>query len=176
MKYPVLIVCMGVSSCGKSSAGKHIAEKLGLKFFEADDFHSQDNQARMAAGLPLDDAMREPWIDSICAALSRESERGRNCVLACSALRTTHRQRFRETGFTTRFLFLDGSRELIADWIKRRENHFMPPSLLDSQFEALESPLGEPDVTQVAIDRPWDDVAAECLETADQALRTSRAR
>ena len=173
---PVLIVCMGVSSGGKSSVGEAIAADQGIRFLEADNFHSPENRKRMASGLPLTDAMRAPWIATICKTLRLESSRGKHCVLACSALRRAHRERLRDCGFSTHFLFLDGSRELITDWIKRRENHFMPPSLLDSQFETLESPLGEPDVTQVAIDRPWDDVAAECLETADQALRTSRAR
>ena len=170
MKHPVLIVCMGVSSCGKSSAGKHIAEKLGLKFFEADDFHSQANQERMAAGLPLDDAMRKPWIDSICAALSRESERGRNCVLACSALRSVHRDRFRQLGFRTYFLFLDGSRDLIARWIGERAGHFMPPELLESQFEDLESPLGEPGVFRIELCDDWARVNHQAVKTTKDLL------
>lgn len=170
MTRPVLIVCMGVSSCGKTTLGRSIAAKLNVPFFEADDFHSGENRTWMAAGKPLTDAMREPWIESICNALRQSSKNGQDAVLACSALRRANRQSFRDTGFVTRFLFLDGSRELIAGWIAERENHFMPPGLLDSQFDALESPVSEADVQAIRLDRPWPAIEDECLERARQVI------
>lgn len=173
MKKPVLIVCMGVSSCGKSTVGQAIAAELGLTFFEADEFHSPENQQRMASGLPLTDAMRAPWIADICKALRSESSQGRHVVLACSALRRAHRLQLRENGFTSHFLFLDGSRELISGWIRDRKNHFMPPDLLDSQFAALESPLGEDDVTRIPLDRSWDAINSECLALARADLEAA---
>lgn len=167
---PVLIVCMGVSSCGKSSVGEAIAADQGIRFLEADNFHSPENRKRMASGLPLTDAMRAPWIATICKTLRLESSRGKHCVLACSALRRAHRERLRDCGFSTHFLFLDGSRELIGGWIRERTDHFMPPELLESQFAALESPLGEDGVAQIHLDRSWDEINSECLSLAEKAL------
>ena len=94
-------------------------------------------------------------------------------MLACSALRRAHRKRFRECGFTTRFLFLDGSHELIAGLIQRRKEHFMPPELLASQFAALEPPLEEDDVTRIQLNRPWNVINAECLSVAEGAINSS---
>ena len=164
-KRPVLVVCMGVSGCGKTTVARAIADATGIALFEADDFHSEENRARMAGGKPLDDAMRAPWIERICDALVAQAEAGRDCVLACSALRRAHRDRLRETGFETRFLFLDGDRELIAGWMAERDGHFLPPALLDSQSEALESPLGEGDVTAVAMRADWRNVVEEVVAT-----------
>lgn len=168
---PVLIVCMGVSSCGKSTVAAAIAASQGLTFLEADDFHSPKNRERMASGQPLTDAMRTPWVDTICKSLRHYSSQGLHCVLACSALRRAHRERLRDCGFSTHFLFMDGSMELIAGWIQNRKNHFMPPDLLESQFAALESPLGEDGVAQIHLDRSWDEINSECLSLAEKALK-----
>lgn len=161
MTRPALIICMGVSSCGKTTLARALAEHFEFVYLEADDFHSDENKAHMAAGKPLTDEMRKPWIESICAALHQEHSAPRNCVLACSALRKSHRQRFRETANNVRFLWLDGSRELIGRWISEREGHFMSPELLDSQFSALQSPLDEGDVSRIALDQGWDGVLEE---------------
>jgi gluconokinase len=165
-RQPALIVCMGVSGCGKTTVARNIADHLGLAFFEADDFHSEENKARMAAGKPLDDAMRKPWIQDICTRLQQELTKGNDCVLACSALRRSHRDSFRTIGFRTRFLFLDGDRELVEGWMQEREDHFMPTSLLDSQFAALESPTGESDVTLVPITNNWKQTTELALDEA----------
>lgn len=170
---PVLVVCMGVSGCGKTTVAQAIADKTALDFLEADDFHSKENKAHMAAGKALDDAMREPWIANLCDTLRNESDRGNSCVLACSALRRAHRQRFRETGFCTLFLFLDGNRDRIAAWMQQREGHYMPVGLLDSQFETLESPLGEKDVRQILIDTDWEAVTEMALGLAREFIALS---
>jgi gluconokinase len=171
---PALLVCMGVSGCGKSTVARAIADATGVEFLEGDDFHSAEARARMAAGLPLDDAMRAPWIERICAALDAERARGRDAVLACSALRRRHRQRLREAGFRTRFLFLDGPRERIAGWLRERPDHFMPPGLLDSQFEALESPAGEADVVRVPLGADRAALLARALDEARRFLAAGR--
>jgi gluconokinase len=127
MTQPYLIISMGVSGSGKSTLAKRLAEQFDLPFFEADDFHSAENKAHMAAGKPLTDAMREPWIAHMCDTLKTT---GKSCVLAYSGLRRAHRQRFRELGFKTLFLHLHGEKALIAERMQARANHFMPSSLL----------------------------------------------
>ncbi len=167
---PALIVCMGVSGCGKTTVAKKLAGQFDLVFFEADDFHSEANRAHMAAGKALDDAMRAPWIQAICAALEQDLSQGRNCVLACSALRRAYRDRFRELGASTLFLFLDGDRDLIARWIAERKDHFMPASLLDSQFATLESPAKEPDARRIGLSDDWDLTTTQASKTARNFL------
>ena len=172
MTQPVLIICMGVSSCGKTTLARALAERFDLVYLEADDFHSDENKAHMAAGKPLTDEMRTPWVTSICTHLSKELEAGRHCVLACSALRKSHRRQFREIGFNTQFLFLDGNRELISRWISERKGHFMSPELLDSQFDALESPLSEPGVYRLDLDQQWSRVFNDASELVFSLIHT----
>jgi gluconokinase len=143
----VLIVCMGVSGCGKSTLARALAEGLEFEFLEGDDFHPQRNRDRMAAGRPLDDAMRDPWIQRICERLRGDTAAG--AVLACSCLRRAHRQRLREQGLQTLFLYLAAEPELLARRISARKGHFFPPGLLDSQYRDLESPVGESDVVEL---------------------------
>ncbi len=170
---PALIVCMGVSGCGKTTVARTIATETAIHLLEADDFHSAQNRAHMAAGKALDETMRTPWIESICEALRGRSAQGEHCVLACSALRYKHRQLFRETGFRTLFLFLDGSREMIAAWMRQRDDHFMPVGLLNSQFETLESPLGEPDVERIDLETGWGTVTDRAIEAAGKVIKLS---
>lgn len=146
MTAPRLVVCMGVSGCGKSTLAQALATRLGWPMLEADDFHNEANRAHMAAGRPLTEAMREPWLASICSALRA---RGSDCVLACSALRRAHRARLRALGWNTRFLLLEINPEGARQRLQQRSGHFMPASLVDSQFETLEWPLGEADVSRL---------------------------
>lgn len=148
---PVLILSIGVSGCGKTTLAKHLAKDLGLVFLEADDFHSEENKAHMASGKPLNDAMREPWIVSMCSQLREHRQKGDSCVLAYSGLRRAHRQRFRELGYPTLFIHLAGPKEVIHQRLEGRVNHFMPPGLLDSQYAALEAPLNESDIIDVDV-------------------------
>lgn len=132
---PVIVV-MGVSGSGKSTVGGLLAERLGVPYAEADDFHPAANIAKMAAGDPLDDADRAPWLDAIAAWSAGRGDRGG--VVSCSALRHVYRERLRVRAPDLFFLHLDGTPELIADRLATRTGHFMPPALLRSQFEALE--------------------------------------
>jgi gluconokinase len=132
---PVIVV-MGVSGSGKSTVGGLLAQRLGVPYAEADDFHPAANIAKMSAGHPLDDTDRAPWLDAIAAWIVERG--GSGGVVSCSALRRRYRDRLRADAPGLFFLHLDGPRELIASRLAARMQHFMPSGLLRSQFEALE--------------------------------------
>ncbi len=161
---PVLVISMGVSGCGKSTLARHLAKKFGLVFLEADDFHSAENKAHMASGKPLTDAMREPWITSMCDALRKHRSRGESCVLAYSGLRRAHRARFRELGYPVLFVHLAGPQEVIRRRMEGRVNHFMPADLLTSQYAALEPALNEPDIITVDVAQSIKQIQREAEE------------
>lgn len=176
---PVLVICMGVSGCGKSTLAHALAERLGFEFLEADDFHPERNRAWMAAGRPLDDDMRAPWIQSICDHLvagpgPRPGART-GWVMACSCLRRAHRQRFRELGYPTRFLHLGARRDVLAARMEGRRGHYMPVELLDSQLQDLQSTAGEPDVVHLDAGPPSDAVVDAALAGLAEFLRGTRA-
>lgn len=127
------IVVMGVSGCGKSSVGLALAEALGARFIDGDDLHPEANKAKMAAGIPLNDEDRWPWLDLVGEALAQS-----NTVVACSALKRVYRERILAAAPGTFFVHLHGTRELLAQRMNARPNHFMPVSLLDSQLNTLE--------------------------------------
>lgn len=131
-----LVVVMGVSGSGKTTVGEWLAEQLGVPFADADAFHPERNIAKMSAGIPLDDEDRAPWLEAMADWLARHREGG--AVLVCSALKHRYRDRLRQASEDLFFLHLEGSYELIDARMARRTGHFMPPSLLRSQFEALE--------------------------------------
>lgn len=128
---------MGVSGSGKTTLGLALAKQLGYQFHDADDFHPPANIAKMAAGFPLDDADREPWLARLAELLATGSP-GRPIALACSALRLAYRDRLRRGYASLIFAHLSGDRQLIAQRLVSRQGHYMPAALLDSQFEALE--------------------------------------
>ena len=129
------VVVMGVSACGKSSVARALAEQLGVPMQDADDLHPQANVDKMAAGTPLTDDDRWPWLDLVGDAIS-DVDTG--LVMACSALRRAYRDRLRERAPGTVFVHLTGSPELLASRAAARKDHFMPPSLLASQLATLE--------------------------------------
>ena len=158
------IVVMGVSGSGKSLLARALAEHYGARYLDADDFHSADARARMASGQPLTDEMRVPWVAALAGALRDHAGRGETVVLAFSGLRAAHRMQLRSgSGLRLLFLFLQGEPGLIAKRLSARAGHFMPPSLLDSQFEALQTPEGEPDVLPLDIAPPPEEMIADAI-------------
>ena len=141
---PLYIIVMGVSGSGKSTVGQALAEALALPYVEADDLHPTANIHKMSAGIPLNDDDRAPWL-AICADVWRTAgATAGGAVLGCSALKRAYRDRLRQDlNGDLRIVYLDGSKELIAARMAARANHFMPTTLLDSQFAALEIPSDE---------------------------------
>jgi gluconokinase len=146
VRKPQLIALCGVSGSGKSTIARKLAERRALHYLDADDFHSDEARERMARGVPLDEALRAPWLAAISSHLRELSHRGEDCVFAFPGLRRAHRQAIRDSGFETVFILLCADRDVIWDRIRHRGGHFMPASLLDSQLAMLEQPLDEPDV------------------------------
>jgi gluconokinase len=133
---------MGVSGSGKSTLGKPLAERLGYPFLDADEFHPPANVAKMAAGSPLTDADRWPWLD----LLNRKLRENADVVLACSALKDAYRERLQQGLPDCQLVHLRGGIELIRARLKDRQHRYMPASLLESQFATLEAPANAIDV------------------------------
>ena len=169
MAAPQVVIVMGVSGSGKTTLARLLAGEWQATFLDADDVYSLAAKARMAGGQPLTDRMRAPWVRRIALDLQRRVAAGERVVLAFSGLRRRHRDRLRATGLPMEFLFLHGDQALIAARMQVRIGHYMPASLLDSQFEALEMPLGEADVVTLAIDRPPADVLRDALASLSAA-------
>jgi gluconokinase len=147
------LVVMGVAGSGKTTAGLAAADAKGLLFIDGDDLHSDAARAKMGRGVALSDEDRAPWLDRIGAVLADAAAHPRGAVVACSALRRAYRDHLRaRVGPSLRFLFLKGDPSLMRERVAAREGHYMPASLVDSQFAALESPEGEPDVATLAAD------------------------
>jgi len=145
-----LYVVMGVTGSGKSTVGAKLAHALGVDFVEGDDYHPLENVKRMAAGIPLTDDDRAGWLRALAIRIREAREAGRGLVLTCSALKRSYRDILRAAAPELQFVFLEGSRELIAERLAGRRGHFMPASLLDSQIATLEEPL--PDEQALAYD------------------------
>ena len=145
---PALVVVMGVSGCGKTTAGEALGARLGLRYRDADGFHPQANIDKMKAGHPLTDDDRWPWLDAMGAWLAAHADSG--AIVSCSALRRTYRDRFRAAVPTVAFWHLAGPETIVRTRLEARHDHFMPASLLVSQYATLE-PL-EPDERGVTVD------------------------
>ena len=137
----VRYVVMGVSGSGKTTIGSRFAHALGVDYLEGDELHPANNVHKMAAGIPLTDADREPWLRLIAGRLRDAKDANVGLVVASSALKREYRDLLRTAGdANVRFIFLRGAKPLIADRLAARHGHFMPPALLDSQFAALQEP------------------------------------
>jgi gluconokinase len=156
-----VFVVMGVSGCGKTSVAERLAGKTGGLYLDADDFHPLANKTKMAAGIPLTDEDRRPWLDILNAELRRLAPSGtRPVFLACSALREAYRERLAAGLPALRFIYLKGPEELIRQRLVARKDHFMPAALLDSQFAILEEPAK---AITVDILRPLPDIVDTIL-------------
>ena len=142
---------MGVAGCGKTTIGSKLARSLGVLFLDADDFHPEANLKKMSSGIPLDDLDRIPWLES----LREELRSNRGCVLACSALKQNYRSMLEDADRNTRFIILDISKETARRRLLSRANHFMPETLIDSQFDSLERPT---DALVIDAEAPVDSV------------------
>jgi gluconokinase len=141
----MIVVLMGVAGSGKTTIGERLAQGQGWPFFDADDFHSPENKEKMRRGLGLTDADREPWLAALRARIDEFLAAGRSAVFACSALKQAYRDRL-QAGPEVRFVYLKGSFELFEGRLASRPGHYAGPSLLRSQFAALEEPVGVPTV------------------------------
>ena len=135
----MIIVVFGVAGVGKTTVGRLLAEELGWEFYDADDFHPAGNIQKMKAGIPLTDEDRWPWLDRLRQLIESCLAANENAVVGCSALKRAYRDRLRVSE-EVRFVFLRASRAQIAEQLQRRHGHFMPTTLLDSQFADLEEP------------------------------------
>lgn len=159
---PRALVVMGVSGCGKSSVGEALAAHLGAPFVEGDALHPAANVAKMAAGAPLEDADRWPWLGAIAARVAADP--APVVVVSCSALKRAYRDLLRaEAGRPVGFLYLHGTEPVLAARMNARQGHFMPPALLASQLAALEDPRGEPGVAAVEVGAPLATVIAAAI-------------
>lgn len=162
------IVLMGVAGCGKSTVGAALSAATGIPYRDGDDLHSAEAVAKMAAGVPLTDDDRWPWLDRVAGVLRAEAP----VIVGCSALRRAYRDRIRAgAGGTVRFVHLAGERTLIAARMAARTGHYMPPALLDSQFATLEVPAPDEGAVTVDIAASTDAVVAAILKGLDYPAR-----
>lgn len=158
----MIVVLMGVTGSGKTTIGTLLAERSGSTFADADDYHPQANKDKMAAGHPLNDEDRQPWLETLNRLLLGWYREGKSGVLACSALKAAYRTTL-AAGMpkdTVSFVLLDGSRELLAERLAARKHEYMNPKLLDSQLATLELPA---DALRVVNDKTPDEVVSEIL-------------
>ena len=164
-------ILMGVSSTGKTSVGTEVAHRLGIKLIDGDDLHPRANIIKMGEGHPLNDEDRAPWLERIrdvAFSLEHKSEVG---IIVCSALKKKYRDQIRDGNSNVKFLFLQGSYDVILERMRQRKGHYMKESMLKSQFETLEVPgADEPDVISIDINAPFDEVVERCIQALQPYL------
>ncbi|XP_047381008.1 probable gluconokinase isoform X2 [Sciurus carolinensis] len=183
MAAPSALLVMGVSGSGKSTVGALLASELGWKFYDADDYHPKENRLKMEKGIPLNDQDRIPWLCNLHDILLREVALGQHVVLACSALKKTYRdilirgkvgaplhygesrKEEKPTEVQLLVIHLSGSFEVISGRLLQRKEHFMPPSLLQSQFDTLEPPSPPENFIQISVDKNLSEIIAVIMET-----------
>ena len=159
------IVVMGVTGSGKTTLGLRLAAALTGEFVDGDDLHTDAAREKMRSGIPLVDDDRWPWLDRIGARLKESERSGAPVIIACSALKKVYRDRLRAAvGPRLRFVYLEATREAMRARVAARKGHYMPASLVDSQFAALEPPVGEGDVLPMAADADLDAAVAALVE------------
>lgn len=166
---PEAVVVIGPSGSGKSTIAERLATRLGCRFMEADSFHPAGNIRKMTAGEALNDDDRTPWLSALADAMSQRMAEGEKVVLACSALKKRYRNRLRQADGPITFVMLVADEQTIRDRLSARHGHFMPASLLDSQFADFE-PL-EPDENGISV--PNDQTPEAVVDQIISALATS---
>ena len=152
---------MGVAGSGKTTVAKLFAKKTGAVFYEGDDFHPPKNITKMSAGIPLTDANRKQWLLALRKTVLRALAKNEFSVLTCSALKAKYRNALAKKNSRVKFVHLTGSRALIAERLKKRRGHFLPPALLASQFAILEPPT---DALVFSCAQPAKKIVAELLQ------------
>ena len=160
---PCALVVMGVSGSGKSTIAEKLAERLHWNYEDGDKFHPKSNVDKMSAGHPLTDEDRRPWLQAIANEIDRQCKTGNRIIIACSALKRAYRDVLVHGRNDVRIIYLDGSRSLIAERLKKRKGHFMPPDLLESQFRALETPAPEENALTVSINSPINTIVEDIV-------------
>jgi gluconokinase len=155
---------MGVSGCGKSTVAAILAGRLGWPFEEGDALHPEANIEKMAAGHPLTDADRWPWLAKVADWIDERVDAGENGLITCSALKRSYRDLINRRGSGLIFIFLSGSKETIAARLAARHGHYMRASLLDSQFADLEEPAADEPAIRVDIGPPAAEIAELIME------------
>ena len=164
-----LYVVMGVTGSGKSLIGTALARALNVEFVEGDDFHPTENISKMSAGIPLTDADRSGWLHALARRIREAKNAGKGLVVSCSALKRSYRDVLRAGAADIQFVFLRGSRELLAERLASRGNkHFMPPSLLDSQLATLEEPSPDENAWVCDITQSPEDIVAGLVARASR--------
>lgn len=167
---PVLVI-MGVSGSGKSTVAGVVAGRLGWDLAEGDDLHPERNVTKMQAGEPLTDEDRWPWLETIADWIRQHTESGTPGVITCSALKKRYRDILR--GENVVFVFLQGSKDSISGRLASRHGHFMPPALLESQFEALEEPTEDENYISLCVSATPAEEAQEIIERLNLAAATA---
>ncbi len=169
----MILVLMGVSGSGKTTIGTAIAERTGATFVDADDYHPLANKQKMAAGQPLNDEDRQPWLEKLNSILREWFEQGKSGVLACSALKEAYRTMLSGgmPAGAVHFVLLDGSKEMIAERLQQRQHEYMNPKLLDSQFATLEPPSN---AYRIVNNRPPGEVAEQILAHVEDVTGTGK--
>lgn len=157
------LVVMGVAGSGKTTIAGLLAARLGCPFAEGDEQHPPANVAKMAAGVPLTDDDRWPWLRAVRDWMTQQDDAGRDSVVTCSALKRSYRDLLRETPGRVRFVHLDGSFDLIGDRLETRAGHFLPSALSSSQFEILEPLADDEDGVVVPVADSPDRIADDAL-------------
>ncbi|XP_047611102.1 probable gluconokinase isoform X1 [Phacochoerus africanus] len=183
MAAPNVLLVMGVSGSGKSTIGTLLASELGWKFYDADDYHPEENRMKMGKGMPLNDQDRIPWLCNLHDILQRDVASGQHVVLACSALKKGYRdilihgknsaplkcdelgKEEKPTEVKLLVVHLTGSFEVISGRLLRRQGHFMPPKLLQSQFDTLEPPSAPENFIQISVDKSLSEIIAIIMES-----------
>ena len=136
----MVIILIGVSGCGKTTIGIELSKRVGYSFWDGDDFHPEANIKKMSGGVPLTEADRTSWLNTLRRKIEQCLDNSENLVLACSALSRQSRDILRGNNKDVRFVYLQGSKELIRQRLKDRKGHFMRSDMLDSQFDVLQEP------------------------------------
>jgi gluconokinase len=168
------LVVMGVAGSGKTTVGEKLADRLGWPYEDGDRFHPKANVEKMSAGHPLTDEDRWPWLQAIANEIDRVARQGEHVVIGCSALKRTYRDVLVHGRDDVRIVYLDGTRELIARRLKARKGHFMPPTLLESQFETLQPPARDENALTVSIDAPVEAIVDDIMRKLGPDLHGNR--